>query len=166
MGRVRSLIVRRLQDISSQTGEFPQQVQLPELTDRRHIGGGGEASIWLAKLDGKEVISRECAHPSDGDWEGEEGKLILKVSGRVLRCSHPFNPYIELNACQIAHKEVLTLLQISHKNIVPFLGVVSDEHHPLALISPYYNHGHASAYLWKLDSVDRPAASIHIVSFL
>lgn len=99
MGRVRSLIVRRLQDISSESGELPQQVQLPELTDRRHIGGGGEASIWLAKLNGKQVISRECSHPSDGDWEGEEGKLILKVSACMLVYLHQPNPSMVLNAC-------------------------------------------------------------------
>lgn len=61
-------------------------------------------------------------------------------------------------------REVITLLQIHHENIVPFLGVVTDEHHPLALISPYYEQGHALRYLTQLNSLQRPVASLRIVS--
>lgn len=41
---------------------------------------GGEASIWLAEIKGRKVVSREGPHPDDGDWEGKEGREILKAS--------------------------------------------------------------------------------------
>lgn len=61
-------------------------------------------------------------------------------------------------------REVITLIQIHHTNIVPFLGIVADDHHPLALISPYYERGHASRYLKKLESAQRSEAALRIVS--
>lgn len=36
--------------------------------------------MWSAKFRGKLIVSRETPHPEDGNWEGEEGKLILKVN--------------------------------------------------------------------------------------
>lgn len=75
----RELAVRRLQDVAGEFGHLPRKVRLPAINGRTHIGGGGEATIWRATLKGKVVVSRECPHPEDGNWNGEDGKLILKV---------------------------------------------------------------------------------------
>lgn len=79
-GLSRDKVVRCLQNVVGDYGRLPQRVCLPAVTERRFVGAGGEASIWLAKLKGKQVISRECPHPEDGDWDGVIGKRILKVS--------------------------------------------------------------------------------------
>lgn len=80
----RDLAVRRVQDIAGESGTLPRKVHLPAIDDRRHIGGGGEATIWRAKLKGKLIVSRECNPPDGGDWNSEDGKAILKVSRRGL----------------------------------------------------------------------------------
>lgn len=60
-------------------------------------------------------------------------------------------------------REVIALLQIHHPNIVPFLGVASDSHHPLALVSPFYSSGHVLLYLKKLENTLRPVMLLNIV---
>lgn len=80
LGLSRDRVVRCLQNVVGDYGQLPRRVCLPAVTERRYIGTGGEASIWIVKLKGKQVISRECPPPDGGDWDGDDGKQILKVS--------------------------------------------------------------------------------------
>lgn len=89
LGLARDTAVRRLQDVAGKYGMLPRQVRLSRITDRKYLGSGGEASIWLAKLEGRTVISRECPHPEDGDWAGTDGQNILKVSTRSPNYDKP-----------------------------------------------------------------------------
>lgn len=81
---MRDTVVRRVQDISGESGQLPQDVLLPDVTDRRYKLVGGEAFIYLARLRGRQVVSREYLPPEDGDWESPDGKLILNVSPRQI----------------------------------------------------------------------------------
>lgn len=96
----RDIAVRRLQDVAGEYALLPRRVRLSQITERRYVGGGGEASIWLAKLEGEPVVSRECPHPEDGDWEGEDGRRILKVIFCNQSNAEPFKtPSTERDLC-------------------------------------------------------------------
>lgn len=82
LGLVRAMVVRRVQDVSSESGQLPPDVPLLTVTDRISIRCGGEAYIYLARLMGQQVVSREHPAPEDGDWNSLDGKLILDVSSR------------------------------------------------------------------------------------
>lgn len=87
-----------------------------------------------------------------------------------LRTRRMFTASRNFSSRQFVRREIITLLQISHPSIVPLIGVASDEHHPLALLSPYYRNGHALGYLKKLaksgNSHIHVAAALRIVSDL
>ena len=87
----RAMIIRRLQDISDDSGKLPKRVQLPSITNRKYLDAGGEASIWSGQLGNKLVVARQAPHPIDGDdWNSPEGRLILKA--RYTLHFHCFSP--------------------------------------------------------------------------
>lgn len=80
LGSARATIVRRLQDLSSESGQFLQRFQLSSITDRKFVSSGSEASIWSGRLGEKPVVARQANLPTvGGSWDSEEGRLVLKV---------------------------------------------------------------------------------------
>lgn len=50
LGLTRAVVVRRVQDVSSYSGQLPEVIQYFSVIRRKQMGGGGEASIYLAEL--------------------------------------------------------------------------------------------------------------------
>lgn len=76
---LRQETIRQLQELSDTFRILPRRLELTPMSDRRHLGGGGEAQIWRRWFKDRYVVARECQHPEDGDWESETGKEALKV---------------------------------------------------------------------------------------
>lgn len=65
---------------------------------------------------------------------------------------------------QLVRRQVIAHLQIHHPNILPLLGTTTGPDHPLSLITPFAEQGHALRFLQSVDRGDRPAAFLRIVS--
>lgn len=139
---LRTPALRLLQDISWASDQLPRRVKLPPVRNRVFWDSGGEAVIWTGQLTGKKVIVRDARPPDGKDWSSPGGKLVLKLVRRQV----------------VAH------LQIHHPNVLPLLGTTSDTGHPLSVITPFAENGHALRYLTNMDRGERPTTFLRIVS--
>jgi hypothetical protein len=154
-----------------------------DVVEREYCDSGGEAVIWyayllsppspttspppsspsltsaFAKPDSPaakkvKVVVRDARPPEGKDWSSPAGKHILRLVRRQV----------------IAH------LQLSHPNILPLLGVTSTldangstcesgiHGHPLSVVTPLADRGHALKYLGGMDRGERPVTFLKIVS--
>ncbi|KAF8310706.1 kinase-like protein, partial [Clavulina sp. PMI_390] len=60
-------------------------------------------------------------------------------------------------------REIMSQIQIQHRNVLPVLGISSDHHHPLAIVTPFAANGNAISYLTGLEMSEQPAAMFRII---
>ncbi|KAF8313235.1 kinase-like protein, partial [Clavulina sp. PMI_390] len=61
-------------------------------------------------------------------------------------------------------REIVSQIQIQHPNVLPILGISSDDVHPLSIITPLAPNGNAFSYLGDLDPSQRGRALLNILS--
>lgn len=59
-------------------------------------------------------------------------------------------------------REIITHRQLSHQNIIPFLGVYRADDHPLIIVTPWLCNGHALEYLGRIGT-PTPTVYLQIV---
>ncbi|KAF8306169.1 kinase-like protein [Clavulina sp. PMI_390] len=60
-------------------------------------------------------------------------------------------------------REIISHIQIQHTNILPIIGIVSSDTHPLSIVVPLAVNGDALEYLSNLDGPLRAAAVLNII---
>ncbi|KAF8313252.1 kinase-like protein [Clavulina sp. PMI_390] len=142
LGDDRPRAMRLLQDLVSRAKKLPQCIQRLRISKRVFRDAGGEALIWNVTLDNKPVIARDARPPDNEDWASPEGQLILSV----------------------VRREIVSQIQIRHPNVLPILGISSDNVHPLSIITPLAPNGNAFRYLLTLNPSDRGYMMLKIVT--
>ncbi|KAF8290243.1 hypothetical protein DL93DRAFT_1099560 [Clavulina sp. PMI_390] len=143
LGSRRARILRALQDIAAHSNKLPSRVKVLKIHNRVFKEAGGEATIWHAELEGVGVVLREARPPEDHDWTSPEG---LKTLSAIRR-------------------EIISHIQIQHLNVLPILGISSNEGHPLSIVTPLAMNGNAFRYLSGLSDVrQRADKMLEIVS--
>ncbi|KAF8313211.1 hypothetical protein DL93DRAFT_1180200 [Clavulina sp. PMI_390] len=141
LGEYRPRAMRLLQDLVSQSEQLPHCVKHLHVRNRVFRDAGGEAVIWSVELNGESVIARDARPPENLNWASPDGKLILSA----------------------VRREIVSQIQIHHPNVLPILGISSDEVHPLSIIAPLAPNGNAFRYLTMLDQSNRGLAMLEIV---
>ncbi|KAF8300165.1 kinase-like protein [Clavulina sp. PMI_390] len=112
-----------------------------QVEHRVAIDFGGEAIIYRANLDGQAVIVRDTRPPEDQDWTSTEG---VKTISAIRR-------------------EIISQIQIHHRNVLPILGIASSDTHPLSIITPLAANGNALRYLSNKDAPQRVGPLLQII---
>ena len=94
------------------------------IVDNSPIQAGGYADNWEAILDGRNVVLESYRSYETGDIDG-----TFRV--RNVRLFTHLAVYILF---QRYHTEILACIQLSHPNIVPFVGITSPPGHPFSLV--------------------------------
>lgn len=145
---MRPSIIRLFQDISSYSGQLPDNYWLTDIeeTDLEHIGHGGEALIHKAvRVNGalRVEVALRMHDPPKPMWSSQNGKDLIQVRWAFL-----FILYSQLEfPVQQIHREIITHRQLSHPNVLPFLGVLRGRDHPLVIVTPYLPNGNAVNYI-------------------
>ncbi|KAF8307233.1 kinase-like protein, partial [Clavulina sp. PMI_390] len=61
-------------------------------------------------------------------------------------------------------REIVSLIQIRHPNVLPILGISSSSGHPLSIITPFASNGNALEFLEELPAERRVDAMLGIVT--
>ncbi|KAF8317450.1 kinase-like protein, partial [Clavulina sp. PMI_390] len=61
---------------------------------------------------------------------------------------------------QLVRREIISQIHVQHPNILPILGISSDEKHPLSIITPFAQNGNAFQYLTGLAARDMSRKTI------
>ncbi|KAF8310625.1 kinase-like protein, partial [Clavulina sp. PMI_390] len=62
-------------------------------------------------------------------------------------------------------REIISQIQIQHRNVLPILGISSSVDHPLSIVTPFAVNGNAFSYLTRLKPLQRPGVMIKLVSY-
>jgi hypothetical protein len=109
------------------------------------IGAGGHANILEATLDGRDVILKSYRLYEIG---GIERTFLVRNQRSFSYCT----TYILF---QRYHKETVACAQLSHPNVVPFLGVTSSPSYSLSLVFNTAGYLGLREYLDKSPGVDK-----------
>ena len=88
------------------------------------IRAGGYADTWEATLNGRDVVLESYRSYEVGD---------IECTTRVRNYCF-FAHRTVYTASQRYHTEVLAYVQLSHPNVVPFVGITSTPDHPFSLL--------------------------------
>lgn len=122
---------------------------------RRSIGRGGEAIVRPGTWNGGDVVVREIMIPTDS----------LPNHSTTLEASitHQVKKWFQLTRlfCKLVHREVITHIQLQHKNILPLLGVYQDDENDMPMmVLPFQERGGLLKYL-KTVPPDNCLETVH-----
>ena len=94
---------------------------------------------------GTQCASRLFGPRQWGIWKRSNGYVTILYS--IWRCAQP-------NSDQRFYREIVAWKQVSHPNVVPFLGV-SETLFPFSIVSPWLSNGNIAEYIQKHEGVNR-----------
>ncbi|KAK7063386.1 kinase domain-containing protein [Favolaschia claudopus] len=123
---VRPMLFKAMSNLARASGLYPQCFALLHLTiNGGQVGGGAYSDIWKGELDGKGVCMK------------------------IMRIFETADMQVAFNEFG---SEALIWRQLSHPNLLPFLGVYH-HHNRLCLISPWMDNGNILTFI-RRDSPD------------
>lgn len=139
---------RTLRKISPAHGILPKSYFPPDVT----LGGatvphsvkGGSADVWKGKQGEHQVCIKVFRTQTAANLE-----KIKRVCGSSL-----FQLEYQPNSGQRFYREIVAWKYVSHRNVVPFLGV-SETLFPFSIISPWLPNGNIVEYIQRHEGADR-----------
>ena len=120
------------------------------ITDRTPFSLGGFSEVWHGSLQGLRVAVKSLRLYSSPEFDPAEVGIVSPRQSPVHAAETVLTAYL-----QRFLKEAWVSSQLSHPNVVPFLGVYSTPSHPFALIYAMMDNLDLGRYLAGHPNVSR-----------